>query len=458
MSLKSKTKAEEPNLWTLDIEISAEQFEAAQKKAFNKVKGRLQYPGFRKGKIPRHMAERVYGEGFLYEDALDICYPEIADEAIKESGIDFVGTGKVDVKEIGKNGVELTLEVYSKPVAEIKDYKGLEAEATKFEVTDDDINAKINELVERNARVITVEDRAAENGDIAKIDFEGFVDGVAFEGGKGEDYDLTLGSGQFIPGFEDQIVGHSTGDEFDVVVTFPEDYGSEDLAGKEATFKCALKGLQHKELPEVDDEFAQDAADFDTVDEMKESLRDEIFDSKKNAQKDEIRKVLLDKIANIVEVDVPSVMTDSEVENQVRDFDYRLQSNGMNLELYLQYMGMTMEEYKMQVREQSEKNVKVRLALERISEIENLEVTDDELNEEYSKFAASYNMQAEDVKKYIPEDSLRSDLLVNKAVDFIVDNAVVTEVEPAAEPDVNIDDIVDAVEAVDASEEAADEE
>ena len=457
MSLKLKTKADEANLWTLEISISAEDFEEAQKKAFNKIKRRLQHPGFRKGKIPRNMAERLFGEGFLFEDALDICYPDAAQKAIDESELDFVGTGKVDILSIGKEGVEIKLEIYVKPEVEISDYKGLEVEVTKFEVTDDEVQAKLDELRERNSRIITVEDRAAQEGDIAKIDFEGFIDGEAFEVGKGEDFDLTLGSGQFIPGFEDQVVGHNVGDEFDVVVTFPEDYGSEELAGKEATFKCALKGLQLKELPELDDEFAQDAADFDTLDELTQSLRDELVQSKKDEQKNSARQQLLDKLAAIVEAEIPACMIDDEVEKRVRDMEYNMQSQGFGLDLYLKYMGMTIEEYKEEMREGAENNIKVRLALEKIAELEGLEVSDEALEEEYSKFASENGMQVEDVKKYVSEDDLRKDLLVNKAVDFIYDNAVITEVEPKNEPEIDVDSIVDAVEAVEAADEDADE-
>lgn len=451
--LKSSTKAEAANLWTLEISISAEEFEAAQKKAWNKLKNRVSYPGFRKGKVPRNMAEKLYGEGFLYEDALDICYPEAAEAAIKESGLDFVGTGKVDVKEIGKAGVEVTVEIYVKPEATIENYKGLEAEVTSYAVSDEEVEAKVNELVERNARIISVEDRAAELKDIADIDFEGFIDDVAFEGGKGEGYSLTLGSGQFIPGFEDQIVGKNIGESFDVVVTFPEDYGAEELAGKEATFKCKLNGLQTKELPEVNDEFAQDAADFDTLDELKASLKDEIETSKKNAQKDQARAALLEKIANIVEVEIPECMVDSEVDNQVRDMDYRMQSQGLSLEMYLQYMGQSMDDYKAQMREGAEKNVKVRLALEKIAALEGIEISDEDLEAEYAKFAENYSMSVEDVKKYVSAADLSGDLKVNRAVDVIIDSAVITEVEPSEEVDINVDEIVDAIEAVEAEEE-----
>lgn len=426
MSLKSSTKKEEANLWTLEVSISAEDFEQAQKKAFNKVKGKLQVPGFRKGKVPRNMAERVYGEGFLYEDALDLCYGEQVEKAIEESGLEFVGTETANIVSIGKEGVELTVDIYTKPEVEVKQYKGLEAESSKTDVTDEDIQKKIDGLVERNARLVTVEDRAAENGDITVIDFEGFTDGVAFEGGKGEDHELTLGSGQFIPGFEDQIVGHNAGEEFDVNVTFPTEY-AEELAGKDATFKVKLKEIKKKELPEVNDEFAQDAADCDTLDDLKKQLSEEITEEKKAAADREIRAQLFDKLAENVEADIPHVMVDEEIDNQIRDIDNRLMQQGINFEMYLKYTGMTVEQYKENAKPEAEKNVKIRLALEKIVKDENIEVSDVDLETEYARFAEMYNMEVDKIKEVVPAEGLKKDISINKAVDFIVENAAITE-------------------------------
>ncbi|MGN1417764.1 MAG: trigger factor [Acutalibacteraceae bacterium] len=428
MSLKSSTKSEEANLWTLEVSIDAEAFEEAQKKAFAKMKNRISIPGFRKGKVPRHMTEKFYGEGFLYEDALEICYPTQVEDAIKESELDVVGTGKADIKSIGKDGVELTIEVYTKPEVEVKAYKGLEASVKKIEVTDEEVQSKIDSLVERNARIITVEDRAAADGDITVIDFEGFTDGVAFDGGKGEDYELTLGSGTFIPGFEDQIVGHNAGEEFDVNVTFPTEY-DEKLAGKDAVFKVKLKEIKFKELPEVNDEFAQDAADCDTVDDLKKQLKEEVEEQKKAEQDGEIRQQLFEQLAENVVADIPHVMVDDELDNQIRDLDYRLSSQGMNFNLYLQYMGMTLDDYKEKAKDGAEKNVKIRLALEKVAELEKLEVSDVDLETEYAKYAEQYNMEVEQIKNAIPADGLKKDLTINKAVDFIVENAVVTETD-----------------------------
>lgn len=428
MSLKSSTKKEEANLWTLEVSISAEDFEKAQQKAFNKVKGKLQAPGFRKGKIPRSIAEKVYGEGFLYEDALDLCYAEQVEAAIKESELDFVGTETANIVSIGKEGVELTIDIYTKPEIEIKQYKGLEATTKKIEVTENDIQKKIDALVERNSRLVTVEDKPAENGNVTTIDFEGFVDGVAFEGGKGEDYELALGSGQFIPGFEDQIVGHSTGEEFDINVTFPTEY-AEELAGKDATFKIKLKEIKVKELPEVNDEFAQDAADCDNLDELKKNITEEIEEEKKAEADRSIRQQLFEKLAENVEADIPHVMVDSEIDNQIRDLNYRFSSQGMTFDTYLQYTGMTLEQYKEQSAPEAEKNVKIRLALEKIVKDENIEVSDVDLETEYGKFAEQYNMDIDKVKEAVPAEGLKNDISINKAIDFVVENAAVTETE-----------------------------
>ena len=425
MSLKASTKAEEANLYTLGIEIAADEFEKAMTKAFAKLKNRISIPGFRKGKVTRKMAEAFYGKGFLYEDALDLCYPDAVEAAIKEAGLDVVGTKNADVKEIGENGVSLTVDVYVKPDVEIKAYKELKATKKKVEATDEEIDAKLHELVHRNARIVSIEDRAAADGDIAVIDFEGFVDGEAFEGGKGEEYELKLGSGSFIPGFEEQIVGHNPGDEFDVNVTFPTEYTPE-LAGKDAVFKVKLHEIKVEELPEVDDEFAQDAADCDTVEELKKSLADEIKQQKEDRNESDIREQVLEKLIENVVADIPPVMVESELDNRIRDIDYRLSSQGMSLDAYLQYMGMKLEDYREQQREEAEKAVKLRLALEKIVELEAIEVTDDDLEKEYEKMAAQYQMEVDKIKAIVSADSLKKDLSVQKASDLVRESAKVT--------------------------------
>ena len=424
MALKSSNNVE-TNVYALEIEISAEDFDAAQNKVFAKQKNRIQLPGFRKGKVTRKMAENFYGKGWLYEDALDLCFPKAVEDAAKEAELEIVGTKNADIKEIGAEGVLMTVEVFVKPTIELKEYKELKASKKKVEATAEEVDARINALVERNARLVSVEDRAAQDGDITVIDFEGFVDGVAFDGGKGENYELTLGSGQFIPGFEEQVVGHNIGEEFDVNVKFPTEYTPE-LADKDAVFKIKLHEIKVKELPEVDDEFAQDAADCDTVDALKKSIEKEIKEHKEEENEREIESQLLQKLAENVIGEIPEVMYDNEVNDQVRNIDYRLSAQGLNLETYLQYTGMTIEQYKESMKDSAIQNVKVRLALQKVAELENLQVTDEELEAEYDKFAAQYQMEKEEIKKVVPVEGLRGDLLNEKAIKFVRDNAKVT--------------------------------
>lgn len=424
MALKSSNNVE-TNVYALEIEISAEEFDAAQNKVFAKQKNRIQLPGFRKGKVTRKMAENFYGKGWLYEDALDICFPKAVEEAAKEAQLEIVGTKNADIKEIGAEGVLMTVEVYVKPEIELSEYKELKATKKKVEATEEEIKERIDALLERNARLVSVEDRAAQNGDITVIDFEGFVDGTAFDGGKGENYELTLGSGQFIPGFEEQVVGHSTGEEFDVNVKFPTEYTPE-LADKDAVFKIKLHEIKVKELPELDDEFAQDAADCDTVDALKKSIEKEIKEHKEEENEREIESQLLQKLSENVQGEIPEVMYDNEVNDQIRNIDYRLSAQGLNLETYLQYTGMTIEQYKESMKDSAVQNVKVRLALQKVAALENLEVTDEELEAEYDKFALQYQMDKEEIKKVVPVEGLRGDLLNEKAIKFVRDNAKVT--------------------------------
>ncbi len=422
--LKSSNKVE-TNVYALEIGIDAEAFEKAQNKAFNKQKNKIQLPGFRKGKVTRKVAEKFFGTAWLYEDALDLLFGDAVEEAVKEAGLDMVGTKSADVKEIGPNGVEMTVEIFVKPEIEITDYKELKATKQKVDATEEEVEERIKSLVERNARLVAVEDRAAQEGDITVIDFEGFVDGVAFDGGKGENYELTLGSGQFIPGFEEQVVGHSIGEEFDVNVKFPSEYTPE-LADKDAVFKIKLHEIKVKELPEVDDEFAQDAADCDTVEEMKKNLKEEIKAQKESQNERDIEAQLLDKLAENVKGEIPEVMFENEINGQIRDIDYRLSMQGMNFETYLQYTGMTIEMYKEQAMPQAEKNVKIRLALEKIAELENLDATEEEIEAEYEKFAAQYGMEVDKIKEVVPVDGLKADMLKEKAIKFVRDNAKVT--------------------------------
>jgi len=424
MSLKSSNNVE-TNVYALEIAISAEEFDAAQNKAFNKQKNKIQIPGFRKGKVTRKMAETFYGKGWLYEDALDMLFGKAVEDAAKEAELDVVGTKSADVKEIGENGVEMVVEVFVKPEIELTEYKELKATKKKVEATEEEINDRIGGLLERNARLVSVEDRAAQNGDITVIDFEGFVDGVAFQGGKGESYELTLGSGQFIPGFEDQVAGHNAGEEFDVNVKFPTEYTPE-LADKDAVFKVKLHEIKVKELPELDDEFAQDAADCDTVAQLKKNIENEIKEHKDEENEREIESQLLEKLSENVQGEIPECMIDTELDNQIRDIDYRLSMQGMSFDTYLQYSGMTVEQYKENSKPSAEKNVKVRLALEYIVKAEALEVSDEDLEAEYDKFAERYQMEKDKIKELVPAEGLRKDLLNERAIKFVRDNAKVT--------------------------------
>ncbi len=424
MSLKS-SKNTETNVYALEVTISAEEFDKAQNKAFNKQKNRIQLPGFRKGKVTRKMAENFYGKGWLYEDALDYCYGDAVEGAVKEAGLDMVGTKSADIKEIGENGVELVVEIYVKPEVEVKEYKELKATKKKVEATAEEVQAKIDELLERNSRLVEVTDRAVENGDITVIDFEGFVDGVAFDGGKGENYELTIGSGQFIPGFEEQIIGHNVGEEFDVNVKFPTEYTPE-LADKDAVFKIKLHEIKVKELPELDDEFAQDAADCDTVAALKKNIEKEIKEQKEAQNDREIESQLLEKLSENVEGEIPECMYEAEIDNQIKNLDYRLSMQGMSFDMYLQYSGMSMEAYRENLKEGAMKQVKIRLGLEAVAKKEGLEVSDEALEEEFAKFAEQYGMEVEKIKEVVPAEGLRGDLLNEKALAFIKENAKIT--------------------------------
>ncbi len=431
MSLKSSEKVE-TNVWQLEISIDADRFEKAVNQAYLKQRKNITVHGFRKGKAPRNFIERIYGEGVFYEDALEALYPEVVEEAIQEAALEVVDTPfDLEVPEMGKNGVTLKLKVTVKPDVKLGDYKGLKATRKSSKVTADEVKAELNRMLEQNARMVNVDDRAAKKDDIVVIDFEGFVDGEPFEGGKAESYELTLGSGQFIPGFEDQIIGHKTGDEFDVNVKFPEDY-HEGLSGKDAVFKIKLHEIKVKELPALDDEFVKDVSDKDTVDELKKSIKADMEEAKKTAALEEVRNTLLEMVADGIEADIPQVMVEKKIDSNVEDFAYRLQAQGLDLKTYLQYTGQDEAKLRDGFRTNAEKQVKLDLALEKIIEAEKIEPTADELEAEYKKFADTYNMDVDAVKKAIPEDGLRAELASRKAIDFIVDNAVITEEKPAA--------------------------
>lgn len=421
--LKSANKTE-TNIYTLEVSVSGEDFNKAILQAYNKQKNKIQLPGFRKGKAPLKMIEKFYGEGVFYEDALDIVYPGVVGDAIKEAGIEPVAAPHdLDVTKIGKDGVEMTMKVTVKPEISIDNYKGIEADKGDASVCADDVKKELASMQERNARVVTVDDRKAKKNDIAVIDFEGFVDGVAFDGGKGENYELTLGSGQFIPGFEEQIIGHKTGDEFDVNVTFPTEYTPE-LAGKEAVFKVVLHEIKMKELPALDDDFAKDVDDeVDTLAELKKKIKAELSDKKKEEVEKDFESAVLEKVVDLVEGEIPEVMYDNKLEDDVKDYENRLAQQGIPLDTYLQYMGMDRDKFKESMRDNAVKQVKLQLAVEKIAELEKIEATDEEAEAQLKEMADMYQLDVEQVKKWVNIEDVKKDVVGKKTVDFLVANA-----------------------------------
>ncbi len=429
--LKSSEKAE-TNVYLLEITIDGEKFEEAVNKAYLKQRKNIAVKGFRKGKAPRSFIERVYGEGVFYEDALEILYPDAVAEAIEEAGLDVVDNPfDLEVPEIGKNGVTLKLKVTVKPEVKLGEYKGLKASKPAVKVTADEVKAELSRMQEQNSRMITVEDRAVEDGDTTVIDFEGFVDGVAFDGGKAEGYSLVIGSGQFIPGFEEQIIGHNAGDEFDVNVKFPDEY-QENLAGKDAVFKIKLHEIKKKELPELDDEFVKDVSEYDTLDQLKKSIKADIEKQKKEDADNKATNELLEAVANGIEAEIPPVMIEKEIDNLVNEFAYRLQMQGLDFDTYLQYTGMEKDAFRENYKANAEAQVKLQLALEAIVKAENIEVTEDELNEEYAQLAKAYNMEADVIKKSVSPDALAGDIKSKKAIEVIKSSAVITEEKASA--------------------------
>lgn len=425
MSLKA-TNNVETNKYELEIEISAEDFEAAIEKAYLKARKNIAMPGFRKGKAPRKLIEKEYGEQVFFEDAVNLLYAPVVNGAVEESGLELVTRPEVEVTEISKeNGVKLKATCITKPEVEVKDYKGIEVEKVVNPVTDEDINKQLDALREKNVTVETVDDRAAENGDDVVIDFEGFKDDVAFEGGKAEDFTLSLGSGQFIPGFEDQIVGHNAGEEFDINVTFPEEYQVKELAGAPAVFKIKLKSISKKVMPELDDDMVKDSTEFDTVDEYKADVKKKLEEANEKHADSEVEAKIFDKVIENMTAEIPQVMFDNRVNEMIGELEQRLAPQGISLDLYMQYTGQTIDTVKKAYAEQAEKQVKLRLALEKIAKLENIEVTKDELKAEFDKLAEAYKLDVDQIKQFIHDDDLKKDIAVGKAVDLIKDAAVI---------------------------------
>ena len=421
MSLIKKELTEKSG-FVMEFSVSKEAYEKAENEAYKKNVKSINVPGFRKGKAPKSIIEKMYGKGIFFEDAINACIPEAFEEAVKEAELDVVGTPKFDLVS-NEGDIVLKAEGFVKPEVSIEGYKGIEAEKKVAEVTDEEVEAELTRARQRNARTIDVTDRAAKDGDICNIDYEGSVDGVLFDGGKADGHDLKLGSGSFIPGFEDQIVGKNIGDKFDVNVTFPEDYHAKELAGKAAVFKTKLNAIKFEELPEADDEFAKDVSEFDTLDEYKADIKSKMVKRNEDRAQGEFETALAEALMEKLVAEIPEPMFEAETENFVRDYDTRLRQSGLDLNTYFKYTGLTLDALREQMRPQAEKQVKVRLALEKIASLENLTVTDEEIEAEYTRISEAYNVPAEQVKGMIAAEDIKADLLVAHAMDLVKENA-----------------------------------
>ena len=420
-----KSEKNEHSMHYLEFAIDKATFDAAVDKVYRKQVKNINVPGFRKGKAPKSVIEKMYGAGVFFEDAINDLIPENYEAAVKEAGIVVVGQPEIDVVSLDENGLVLSAKVPVKPEMQIKDYKGIEAVKAAAEATDEQVDRELEMIRERNSREIEITEEAAQMGDIVKIDFDGSVDGVAFDGGKGTDYSLKLGSGSFIPGFEEQIAGHTIGEEFDVSVTFPEDYHAAELAGKASVFKTKVNAISRIELPELDDEFAKDASEFDTLDELKADMKAKIQERNEKQAENEFEEKLIEALIEKLEGEIPEAMFVNETENFVRDFDNRLRSQGMDMNLYFKYTGLTIEALREQMRPQAERQVKARLALETIAALEGVVASEDEINAEYQRIADAYRLELEQVKSMLDDASIIADLQVKKAMDIVKEAAVI---------------------------------
>ena len=425
----------EKNMAKLTIEVSAEELDKAMEKAYQKQKSRISLPGFRKGKAPRKMIESMYGKGVFMEDAVNSLVPQEYTKALGECNLEIVSQPEINVTQMepGK-ALIFTADVAVKPEVTLGDYKGVEVPKSEIAVTDEEVDAEVKKEQDKNARTVAVEDRAAANGDITTIDFEGFVDGVAFDGGKGTDYALTLGSGTFIPGFEDQLVGANTGDHVEVKVTFPEEYQAKELAGKEAVFQCDVKKIETKEVPELDDEFAKDVSEFDTLAEYKEDVKKKLTEKKEKEARTAKENAAVDKAIENAQMDIPELMTKTECRQMMDDFSRRMQQQGLSMEQYFQFTGQSMDKMMEDMKPQALKRIQTRLVLEKVAEVENIQPSEEEITEEIQKMADAYKMEADKIREAIGESGLeqmKKDMAVQKAVTVIADAAV--EVEKAAD-------------------------
>ena len=448
MELKN-TEKQEHSIVALTIEITKAEFEAAKDKAFKKTGKNITVPGFRKGHAPRKMIEKLYGEGVFFEEAFNIIYPDAMEMAVEKAGIKPVGRADVDLGDPAEEGgLTIIAKVPVEPEVELGEYKGVEVEKETVKVPAADVKAELNRLAQRNARTETV-DRKAKKNDTVDIDFEGFVDGVAFEGGKAEHHMLTLGSGTFIPGFEEQLIGCKAGDEKDVVVTFPEEYHAKELAGKEAVFKCKVHKVEETILPELDDEFAKDVSDTcETLDDLKKEITDRLKKERQDAADHAMEEKILDAVIADMKADIPQAMVEGQIDSMVQDFGYRLQMQGMQLDQYLKMTGTEMGAFRAMFHDQADRQVKVRLALEKVAELENIAVSDKELEDEYAKMAEQYGMEADKIKAMVSAEALSGDLKITNALEFLKKNAKVKK--PAAKKKA-----ADEGESAEAAEESA---
>ena len=445
----------EKNCKELEIQIDRAEFDAAVDAAFKKNAGKMNVPGFRKGKAPRAIIEKMYGKGVFYEDALNEVVPKAYADALTETALEVVSAPEYDVKSLDDDGVVITVKVFVKPECTLKAYKGLKAEKENVTIGDEAVDHEIQTVRERNAREVDVTDRPAQNGDCVVFDFEGFADGKAFEGGNAEKYHLKLGSGQFIPGFEDQICGHNIGDEFDVEVTFPADYHETTLAGKPATFKCKLHEIKFDELPALDDEFVKDVSEFDTLDEYKADIKAKLEENAKKAQQAKIDEQLLDALCENLEAEIPEAMFETELDACLRDYENRLRYQGIDMKTFMQYTGATVDSLKAQLRPQAEKNVKIRLALEAVAKLEGLTADAEKIEAEYKKIADAYGIDVEKVKSAVNEKDIAADVVVAEALELVRANADVKTKRAAAKKQTKkAETAEDGAEAVETAEPA----
>ena len=427
--MKAELVKKEGNKVTLKITVDNNKFEEAVNKAYNKTKGKYNIPGFRKGKAPKVVIETQYGKGVFYNDAIDMLFPEVYPEAIKELNIDPIDRPDLDIEEISKdNGLVMVVNVEVKPEFELGAYKGIEISKVDNTVSEEDVEARLNEMVNRNARLTSVEDKALENGDTAVIDFEGFKNGVAFEGGKGENYNLVIGSNTFIPGFEDQLVGKKAGEEVEVNVTFPEAYHAENLAGKPVVFNVKVNDVKVKEVPALDDEFAKDTTEFETLAELRADVKAKLEEQAKNAADAEMRNALVEKVSANTEVEVPEAMVQHQIDNMLMELNYQLQYQGLNLEQLLQMTGRGLDELREERRADAERLVKSSLVLEAIAEKENVVANDADVDDELEKMAAMYNMEVEKIKSSLREtdiEDIKGQIKIRKTLDLLVENATI---------------------------------